>query len=61
MSLVDSEQTGLRKAPHRVTWFPPERPVEGNTIYVLPDVPAAATSSDETQAGHNADHRPLAD
>lgn len=31
---------------HRVTWFPPDRPVEGNTIFVRQD----ALSGSETAA-----------
>jgi hypothetical protein len=36
--------------PHKVSWFAPERPVEGNTIYVRPDSePTLATSDDSPQ------------
>jgi hypothetical protein len=34
-------QAPVPVAAHRVVWFAPDRPVEGNTIYLLP-----STSSD---------------
>jgi hypothetical protein len=34
--------------PHKVSWFAPERPVEGNTIYVRPDTASAPAESDDS-------------
>jgi hypothetical protein len=53
MSRTAGQSTSLPFNSFKVVWFPPDRPVEGNTIYIrsvtdcepLP-TPAAVTSED---------------
>lgn len=33
--------------PHRITWFHPDRPVDGGTTYVRPDDPQLCHNCDE--------------
>jgi hypothetical protein len=37
MSRTAGQPTSLPSS-YKVVWFPPDRPVEGNTIYIRPDV-----------------------
>jgi hypothetical protein len=51
MSPLDGQQIAMPSTSHKVTWFPPDRPVEGNTIYVRPGAssgdPVEGVNSDE--------------
>ena len=38
--------------PHRVVWFAPDRPVEGNTIYRRPVVQPMDVDDREAEAEH---------
>ncbi len=44
MSRTTAQALAVLAISHQVVWFVPDRPVEGNTVYVLPgagsDVPA---------------------
>ena len=42
MSGDDSHVPHDRVAAHRVTWFGPDRPVEGTTVYARPDAVSPA-------------------
>lgn len=36
MALDDGQDEAQRAVAHRVTWFAPDRPVEGVTVFVRP-------------------------
>jgi hypothetical protein len=47
------QPTSLPTNSYKVVWFPPDRPVEGNTIYVRPaaDFEPVATPDPTTPSG----------
>ena len=51
MSCTAGHRSSLLANTHKVVWFAPDRPVEGNTIFVRPLTNfEAATEHDSTEA-----------